>query len=286
MFNYRAMTRLGSVERALPGDPLVIFLQNLWNAVTMFAWDNGEVWVISLTHRPVLELVTGALFHLGALYVFLRYLRQRHWWDLYTLLSIPLLMMPSILSLAFPGENPSLNRTAGAIIPVFLLAGIAVDGLIQAFKNRLPAGGARWGWALALILLAVSVGRNFEMVFREYQSVYEASSWNTNEMGEVVRDFAASVGSIETAYLVGYPHWADSRLVAVSAGYPTRDPAIFPDRFAETTADPRAKLFLLNVNDAEGLAGLQQLYPQGVVQTYASRYPTKNFLLFFVPPRP
>ena len=34
------------------------------------------------------------------------------------LLSIPLLMLPSILSLAFPDENPALNRAAGDLTPV------------------------------------------------------------------------------------------------------------------------------------------------------------------------
>jgi len=38
--------------------------------------------------------------------VIVRYIRKRDWVDLFLLVSIPLLMMPSILSLAFPEENP------------------------------------------------------------------------------------------------------------------------------------------------------------------------------------
>src|SRR3990170_2975518 len=60
MFSYRALTRLGIVERPFPGSPLLIFLKNLWNALTMFFWDNGEVWVISVTHRPALDIVSAA----------------------------------------------------------------------------------------------------------------------------------------------------------------------------------------------------------------------------------
>jgi 4-amino-4-deoxy-L-arabinose transferase-like glycosyltransferase len=65
MFGYRAFTRMGAEERPLPGPAGVIFLQNLWRAMTMFAWDNGNIWVISVTGRPVLDVVSGALYHLG-----------------------------------------------------------------------------------------------------------------------------------------------------------------------------------------------------------------------------
>ena len=124
MFSYRSFTRLGSVEQPLPGFAGAIFLQNLWRAVTMFAWDDGEIWVHSVTHRPALDVISAAFFYLGVLLVSLRYLRQRNWLDIFLILCVPLLMMPSILSLAFPAENPALNRMGGAIIPVFLIVGL------------------------------------------------------------------------------------------------------------------------------------------------------------------
>ena len=55
MVLYRAITRVGDLERPLPGPVWQIFLQNLWNALTMFAWDDGEIWPISIPHRPVLD---------------------------------------------------------------------------------------------------------------------------------------------------------------------------------------------------------------------------------------
>ncbi len=284
MVSFRTMTRLGTTERPLPGPPVQIFLQNLWNALTMFAWDNGEVWVISMVHRPILDIVSAALFHLGVVVLIVRYFRRRDWLDIYTLISIPLLVMPSILSLAFPAENPSLNRTAGALVPTFLIVGIALDGQINAIRSRL---GMMWGGiiasGLALLLLVVSVNQNYDRVFNQYQQVYELSSWNTSEIGGVVRSFAEMTGSPDTAWLVAYPHWVDSRLVMINAGYPDRDNALWPEHFIDTLQDPRPKLFLLNPLDSTDLEALQALYPQGSLQTYPSRVETKDFYMFFVP---
>jgi 4-amino-4-deoxy-L-arabinose transferase-like glycosyltransferase len=77
-FSYRTLTRIGTIERAYPGSPLHIFLDNLWDAMTMFAWDNGEVWVLSVTDRPALDIVSGALFYLGFGLLLIRYIRRCH----------------------------------------------------------------------------------------------------------------------------------------------------------------------------------------------------------------
>jgi hypothetical protein len=287
MFGYRAFTRLGTVERPLPGPAGQIFLQNTWKAVTMFGWDDGEIWPVSVTHRPALDVVSAALFYLGAGLLLLRYLRRRHWLDLFLLLSVPLLMMPSILSLAFPSENPALNRAAGALVPVFLIVGLSLDGLMTAIQSGLGrVWGNRLAWSLALVLGVYACRQNYDLVFNQYQSVYAASSWNTSEMGAVIRDFAASVGSPDTAYVAAFPYWVDTRLVGINAGYPRTDYAIWPDHFQDTKADPRAKLFLVKPEDTAGLDSLRQLYPQGVSTTYVSKVQDHDFLLFFVPAGP
>jgi hypothetical protein len=283
---YRAMTRVSQLERPLPDAPWRIFLQNLWGSLTMFAWDDGEVWPISVPHRPLLDVVTSVLFHLGVVLLIIRYIRQRHWFDIFTLVSIPALMMPSILSLAFPGENPSLNRSAAAMIPVFLVVGMSADALLTALE---AASSSQWGkrfaWALGAFLFLWASLQNYDVMFNQYRKLYDASAWNTTEMGEVVRSFVTLTGNSDTAWLVGYPHWADSRLVMINAGFPMRDNAIWPENFKDTLDDPRAKLFLVNINDSASLAALQALYPEGSVTEYQSKYPNRNFLVFFVPSR-
>jgi hypothetical protein len=285
-FSYRSFSRLGSVERPLPGPAGEIFLKNLWKALTMFAWDDGEIWVISVTHRPALDIISAALFYIGVVLLLVRYIRRRHWLDLFLLLSIPMLMLPSILSLAFPAENPALNRLSGVMVPVFLLIAIALDGLMTAFQTHLsPSWGSKVAWGLAVGCIVLASFQNYALVFDEYQRVFELSSWNTSEMGQVVHFFTTSVGSPDTAYVVAFPHWVDTRLVGMNAGYPLKDYAIWPEQLAGTLADPRAKLFLVKPEDAQGLSTLQSLYPQGVLQEYTSRVENHNFYMFFVPPQ-
>jgi hypothetical protein len=250
----------------------------------MFAWDGGEIWVISITHRPVLDWVTGAFFHLGVVALLVRYARKRHWLDLFLLLSIPVLMMPSIISLAFPGENPGLNRAAGAIVPTYLIAALALVAVWQwargTFQQR-PAHGV--AMVLLVALLAVALRSNYRLVFVDYAEQYRLSAWNTSEAGAVLRGFEESGGSPETARLVGYPHWMDSRLVGIISGHPERDPAIFPEQFDLLLGEERAQIFILNVNDTAGAARLRELFPEGRLSRFVSATEGKDFLIYLVP---
>ena len=280
---YRTLTRVTSAEQAITGSPVLIFLQNLWRAMTMFAWDNGEVWVLSIPHRPILDVVSGALYHLGFLAVLVNYFRKRRWTNLLLLISIPFLMLPSIFSLAFPAENPSLNRTAGAIIPVFLLIGFALDGIFSTIKRGMGASGRTLAGGLVAALLFLSASQNYDLVFNQYRTNYDNSSWPSAQIGAVVRDFVDTWGNRDSAYLVGYPHWVDSRLVGINAGTPDKDYAIFTDQFELTLAQPGPKLFILNVNDTPDLEALNQLYPDGVLRLIPSELPGREFYIYFVP---
>jgi hypothetical protein len=289
-FFVRGLTRFTSLERKLPGNPLEIFLSNTWNAMRMFGWDNGDVWTFSVPHHPALDTISAALCYLGMGLLLIRYVRKRNWLDLFLLLSVPMLMLPSILSLAFPNENPLLNRTSGAIVPVFVMVGIALESLLSTLWERLVRTGvprvygavAVAGLGIGLFLL--SANDNYDLVFNQYRISYELQSWNSTEMGLVYRDFATTIGSPNTFWQVGYPYWVDSRLICIVAGYTDRNCVVMPDELSTTLAETRAKLFILNIKDADSLAMLQQLYPLGTAQEYQSKYPKKNFLMFFVPP--
>jgi hypothetical protein len=286
MFALRSFSRMGTVERPLPGPAGEIFFDNLLKATTMFAWDDGEIWVAAVTHSPALDIISAALFYMGCMLLLVRYLRQRHWLDLFLLLSVPLLMMPSILSLAFPAENPALNRMSGAVVPVFLIVAIALDGLMTTLETRLgQRAGVRLAWGLTLVFVVFASYQNFNLVFDQYAHVYRQSSWNTSEMGKVIRQFSSSVGSSETAWVLAFPHWVDTRLVGMNAGFPLKDYAIWPDQLPDTLPDRRSKLFLIRPDDTQGLQALQTLYPQGVLQEFASAVENHNFYMYFVPPQ-
>jgi hypothetical protein len=285
MFSYRAFSRLTGMEAGFQKPPLVIFLENFWKASVMFFWDNGVIWAHSIPGRPALEVVSAALYFLGIVSLLVRYFRKRQWVDLFLLVSIPMLMMPSILSLAYPGENPSLNRTAGAVVPVFIVIGLAFETLIRTFRARLSG---RIGKILPILLLAALVlwssSNNYDLVFNQYYNIYRASSWNTSEIGEIARFFIESIGSPDTTYVVGYPHWVDSRLVAINAGQTGRDFAIFPENIPQTTNDPRAKMFFVNINDVDSINLLETTFPDGVLWQHDSDVENKDFMIFFVPP--
>jgi 4-amino-4-deoxy-L-arabinose transferase-like glycosyltransferase len=283
IFNYRAFTRLGSIESPLPGPVGLIFLKNLWNAIIMYGWSNGEIWPVSVPYRPALDVLSAALFYLGMVLILVRYIRRRNWLDIFLVLSVPLLMLPSILSLAFPSENPTLNRTAGAIVPVFLVIGLSLDGFLTGLESRLrPQFGRRLAWALGVFFLLWSGYQNYDLVFNQFQQNYALSSWNTSEIGGEIMDFTETIGTHESAYVVAYPHWVDTRLVGINAGYPTKDFALWPDEFPGTLDDQIPKLFILKPDDNDSIAALQTMYPQGHFQLHESRIPNKDFYKFFV----
>ena len=283
-FTVRAFSRLGSSEAPLPGPALQIFLSNTWKAMIMFFYDNGEIWVHSIPHRPALDYVTGAFFFLGLIVVILRNIKRRSWVDLFLLLSIPLLMMPSILSLAFPAENPSLNRTGAAIIPVYAIAAIGIVSALDSIWRRVSG---RFGRTI-LILLGVilfiwTATLNFRLVFSVFSDQFMAGAWNTSEIGRVIRGFSDSVGSEDSAYVVPFPYWVDTRLVGINAGFPQRDYALWPDNFSDTLSVNKAKLFILKAEDTDDLAKLQALYPTGTVTIHKNPREGKDFFIFLVP---
>ena len=285
MFSYRAFSRLTGMETGFQKAPILVFIENFWKASVMFFWDNGVIWAHSIPGRPALEVVSAALYFLGIFSLLVRYFRKRQWIDLFLLVSIPMLMMPSILSLAYPGENPSLNRTAGAVVPVFIIIGMAFESLIRSFYMRLSGKFRKIvPYAILVILILWSSLNNYDLVFNQYYSIYRVSSWNTSEIGEIARFFIESVGSPDTTYVVGYPHWVDSRLVAINAGQVGRDFAIFPENIPQTDTDPRAKIFFVNINDSESINLLQSIFPTGVLWEHNSEVENKDFMIFFVPP--
>jgi hypothetical protein len=285
VFNYRMMTRMGQAERAYPAPPIQIFFENLWKTLVMPVWDNGEIWVHSIPNRPALGIVAGAFFVLGVGLLIARYLKQRNWLDLFLLVSIPLFMMPSALALAFPEENPSLNRTGGALVVVFLIVALAFDGLLTALKSkRLSPGGGWLAWLLAAALLSLSASQNYDLVFNMYAQQFKTNAWNTSELGAVIRQFADSSGAEDSAWVVPYPHWVDTRLVGIRAGFPERDYALWPENIIDTVDDGRAKLYLLKADDAATIEILRTLYPSGVLRLYDSQAEGRDFYMYSVPP--
>lgn len=287
LFLKRILTRVAATEQALPGPPLQIFLSNMWDGIRMFNWDDGEIWVISISHRPALDWIMGALLVFGVIMSGYRYARYRNWQDLFLLVSVPLLMLPSTLSLAFPAENPAPNRASGVMVPIFTLVALPLAAIPAYVAKQWKTDSARivgWGFAGALVLIAAST--NYRLAVSEWGGQHRRGAWNTTDAGRIIGNFANSVGTYETSHVIRYPHWMDTRLVAIIAGRPDRDPGIWPDQAAELPDTEEAQLFLLKPEDQEGLLVLQSRFPDGVYSLWESNtLEGKDILIYMVPPK-
>jgi len=287
-FGFRALSRLGDVETPLPGPAYQIFASNAWKAIQMFNFDDGEIWVNSLPHRPALDVISAALFAIGVILLLVRYIRNRHWLDLFVLVSIPLLQLPSTLSLAFPGENPALNRAGGAYIPAFLIGALALDGLLTSFgRGKMRSVLV---WSLAGLLLCVSAFQNYDLVFNQFYNSFRQGAWNSSDMGQVIKEFQQTYGETDTVWIVPFPYWVDTRLPAVWAGIPNRDMAMWTENLPTTVGISGPKLFMLKANTEEPAANdqasldvLKSLYPNGQLRMFKSDVTGHDFWIFFVP---
>lgn len=287
-FGFRAFSRLSGTENPITEPVLNIFVSNVGKALKMFNFDDGEIWVNSIPHRPALDVVSAALFVFGILLILVRYIRNRHWLDLFLLVSIPLLQLPSTLSLAYPGENPALNRAGGAYIPAFIVGAMALDGLVTGIG--LEKRRAVVSWLVAGILLYFSASQNYDLVFNQFYTSFRQGSWNTSDMGAVVKEFEQTYGRTDTVWIVPFPYWVDTRLPAVWAGIPNRDMAMWREDLATTLELPGPRLFMVKANledpqfnDSETLDALKSLYPNGQLRLFDSDVPGHDFWIYFVP---
>ncbi|MFQ5593799.1 MAG: ArnT family glycosyltransferase [Anaerolineae bacterium] len=291
-FWFRVLSRSSDVERQLPADTWHVFWGNVKSAMLMFNYQGDTVWVNTVPGEPVLNWVTGSLFVLGVAYVVWRFVQHGDRRGIYVLLALFGLLLPSILSLAYPQENPSVVRAGGAVPIAALLAAlplyVTADGLRRGFGQASAGPGAgRWAAGLlTAVLLIVAARSTYEWYFVKYDQQYRMSAWNSTEMGEVVRGFADSIGDMTHAYHVAYPHWVDTRNIGINAGDITWNNAILDiEQVRGHANEPAPKLYLLHVDDQKSLSVLQSLFPGGRVTRYQSATPTKDFLVFFVPGR-
>ena len=284
LFNYRVNSRLFTSEVPYPENPIAIFIKNTGNALAMPFSNAGSIWLVGLIQRPALDIFSGALYFIGIIVIFLRYLKNKDWRDIFLLLSVPMLMLPSILSLAFPAENPALNRAGGATVAIFIIAAIGLDAFVHGIKDRVgKTGGLPVAWITGVLLIVAIGGTNYDMLFRQYGNAYQGYSWNSSEIGEVIENFSNTFGDADNAWVIAYPHWVDTRLVGINAGNEGRDFAIWADQLPDTQGIQEAKLFIFNLQDADAFDALQNIYPQGSNTFHESKVEGKDFYVYFVP---
>jgi len=283
---FRAMTRFVGEGQSIPGNPIEVFARNLANAAIMFNWTGDSAWPNSLPGDPALDYIAGGLFLLGVAYALYRLARYRESAHAFVLIGIGIMLLPSALSLAFPNENPSVVRAGGAIPFVFIIVALPLAWLVRALREWLA--GFAWGRVVIVatlaLLLAFIARTNYVRYFREFDANYRQASWNSSEVAKVIRGFADSVGDVEHAWILLYPHWIDTRNVAINMHEIGWEQTLPSAEAAQAHAnDPARKLYILNAGDSANLTRLHEIFPDGQQRTFHARTPGHDFIIFYVP---
>lgn len=271
---------------------------NIRNVLLMFNWQ-GDVGSISgVSMRPSMDIYSAALLILGFA-AWMAYASRRG--DLMLML-MPLflfiMLMPSALSIAFPGENPSHTRTSGAIPYVYLLAAFPIAFIADMLLERLKgARGEISAGILSILLVLASYNANSYLYFEIFPERYEAAFDPYSDAGRYLEGFILTGGDYGNAFLIGAEHWWSHRAIALEAGltefwpngiFPReniiawiQDGAIRNDRFR---VDPTQDLiFFYSPNDAETAAYLQELFPTGISTEFQTHKVNETFMVFRVP---
>lgn len=254
---------------------------NVKNALLTFNYRGDVVPANTIPGAPQLGIVSGGLFLLGVAYLLWRLFVCRERRAAYTLISFAALLLPSILSLAYPEENPSAVRAGGASPFVMIIAALPLAGLTAMWWGRERLRPLAAGLVGALLLFAVV--EDGDWYFNRYKAHTLLSSWNASEMGAVARAFAAETGSLEHVYHVAYPHWVDTRNIGITAGDVTWENAVLDlEQIAWHAEDPAPKLYFVFPDDVEAMRRLRAVYPDGRLEMVDSTRPGKDFFVFRV----
>jgi len=282
-FWYRSTTRVfGGDGQSI--DLPARFLENCWNALRMFHYRGDEVWVNTLPYDPVLDWVTGVLLIVGVAIVLAAVLRHWRATELTLLLSVPVLLLPSILALGWPRENPSVIRASGALPVVMVIAALPLWAMMQATEQRWPWHRSPFRRALGTAILAavfVTIAQqNASVYFGPYAKQYLESANNSSEIARAIQRHSAEVGGIEHAFLLLWPHWVDTRAVGINMGAPRWNNVLKSSRVVdEPHLAPTPRLVVLPVAAQDDLVTLQELWPDARTEMVSSRVPSKSFYL-------
>jgi len=279
-YHYRAFSRLTSLEKAIDGPVLLIFIKNFIKSMTMFFYNNGVIWVTSIPNRPALEPISAVFFLIGILVLLKRVLCKKNTLELLILISVPVLMLPSIMSFAYPDENPALNRSSGALVSVFIISGLGFSFFFSQLLAGIGNKTLRKGiYSLAILLSILSIHNNFQLTFDNFAHQFEQNAWNTSEIGDLISRFVDKGYDPDNIFVIPYPHWVDTRLVGINAGLPERDFALLPEKIPDTLDITENKLFVLKLEDDNNLNAVELIYPTADTKVIHSKIPGKDFVL-------
>jgi 4-amino-4-deoxy-L-arabinose transferase-like glycosyltransferase len=265
-------------------DPVPTVAGNLKNALLTFNWKGDQSSWLNVPYQPALDYVAGALLLAGLGLLAVRSWRRREAAPLYLLFFLFAMLLPSVLALRFPEQNPSFARASGAVPLAFVLPAVGLYALGSGLRRALPGvtGVAAAVAALAAIAVFVSVF-NFRAYFDDYNDAYTPHVPNTSDVADVISDWARENGGVDNAYLKWSPYWLDTRAVAIELGdlgWNKSNVLFEMDQALPQLSKPGPLLYVLRLEDKEALAWLQAHYPAGQAQEVMT--PSKRPFMTFV----
>ena len=280
MFWFRASSRLSNGESI---NYWQVFWHNTQRAWLMFNYRGDSVYANNLPHSPMLDNITAVLFLFGLVYLLWQLVRYRDRRSLYVFLTIAIMLLPSILSFTFTGENPSAVRTGGAIPMVMITAALP----LAAIWHYAQVGEIGWVGrvlvtAVLSIFISAALAANYNWYFIQYNENYRLSALNHSELAYATRDFIQGGGSLENVYHVAYSYWNDTRAIGILNGRPYWNQSIHEKEVITRVANPAIpQLFLFHLEDAEAYNLLTRHLPNGELNRYHSDWsPDKDFFIY------
>ncbi len=280
LFWYRVATRAADVERPVADHPIGVFAQNVGRMALAFHWKGTSTAVNAVPFDPFLDPVTGGLMIGGLLIAGTCVARGSRRWA-FLGLSLFVLTLPSTLSIAFPNENPSINRSLTAIPVVMLLAALPLASVLngetstRGLKRLLPVAGV-------LACLAAAAWQSYVRYFVDFAARYPRVVHDSLAISRAMDEYRARGVPLYNIYLLSSANWADARNVAFEEGD--------GDWFLSNSFDPgaavpeiadRPLVFLFHPGDPRGRE-LENRYP-GKRLSHPNRVLGREFEAYVIP---
>jgi hypothetical protein len=292
LFLFRGLSRIsGDPGEVPPPAPLAVLADNVKNALLMFNWRGDNAWVNNIPGAPMLDAVSAALFVLGCAYALYRLLRHGALVYGYLLLYLFGGLWPSILSIAFPLENPATARMGMALPPTMILVALPLLVLGRRLEGTFGqrAGRAAAGVGLVLVLGAV-VRLNVRDYFDVYPRQYFLASQHVEGMAQTIKGFVALGGQLQDVHILPAAFWVDTRSVASEVGDVRWNPSLGGAGVEAARLQdglPRERLYIVHPDDRAAIDALTRWYPTADRQTHTLPAPappgTPYFVTFLIP---
>lgn len=267
---------------------------NFRDGLLMYNWKGDIAWINNAPNMPALDALTGALLIVGLAAWLVRMLSRRDGVDWLIPLMIVIMLLPTVLAIAYPIENPSFTRSSGSLPGVYLLAAFALALLVRSFGRVLPLGYPV-GAVGAAVLVFVAYTANANTYFVQYRNSYIANSLPYSDAGRTLRAFAQNAG-YGNVFIIGFPYWWDHRALGIEGGaidWPNGVPSLMQlgeylangaTRTDRYRLNPDADLlFFFSPGDMETEGWLKAFFPLGVEQEIIPYQPEDVYKVYRVP---